>query len=165
MFTNTQTLIWQVKILLRELPHDLKLNFTVCIRVVFPEIFHAWLICYLFHVFIIKDNTDWYSGLAYFIGAFCSTLDILNGSDIWYKYSSGKDNFHSLSGYLQTAVFDSFHWYNSADVAVTTINVTLTCSFSSPDSTCSLEGKRTQIVPLLACKLDITAHLLSLGVS
>ena len=37
--------------------------------------------------------------------------------------------------------------------------------FSSPDSACSLEGTRSQIVPLLACKLDITPHLLSLGVS
>lgn len=45
------------------------------------------------------------------------------------------------------------------------MNVTLTCSFSSPDSACSLEGTGSQIVPLLACKLDITAHLLSLGVS
>ena len=45
------------------------------------------------------------------------------------------------------------------------MNVTLTYSFSSPDSSCSLEGTGSQIVPLLACKLDITAHLLSLGVS
>ena len=41
----------------------------------------------------------------------------------------------------------------------------VTCSFSSPDSACSLEGTGSQIVPLLACKLDISAHLLSLGVS
>ena len=60
---------------------------------------------------------------------------------------------------------DSFHLYNSADVAVCIMNVTLTCSFSSPGSACSLEGMGTQIVPLLACKLDITPHLLSLGVS
>ena len=45
------------------------------------------------------------------------------------------------------------------------MNVTLTCSFSSRDSACSLEGTGSQIVPLLACKLDVTAHLLSLGVS
>ena len=45
------------------------------------------------------------------------------------------------------------------------MNDNLTCSFRSPDSACSLEGTGTQIVPLLACKLDITAHLLSLGVS
>ena len=45
------------------------------------------------------------------------------------------------------------------------MNATLTCSFSSPGSACSLEGTGTQIVPLLACKLDITPHLLSLGVS
>ena len=44
------------------------------------------------------------------------------------------------------------------------MKVTLTCSFSSPDSACGLEGTRSQIVPLLACKLDIPAHL-SLGVS
>ena len=45
------------------------------------------------------------------------------------------------------------------------MNVTLTRSFSSTDSACSLEGTGSQIVPLLACKLDITTHLLSLGVS
>ena len=45
------------------------------------------------------------------------------------------------------------------------MNVTLTCSFSYPDSACSLEGTGSHIVPLLACKLDITAHLLGLGVS
>ena len=45
------------------------------------------------------------------------------------------------------------------------MDVSLTCSFSSPDSACSLEGTGSQVVPLLACKLDITAHLLSLGVS
>ena len=45
------------------------------------------------------------------------------------------------------------------------MNVTLTCSFSSPDSACGLEGTGLQIVPLLACKLDISLHLLSLGVS
>ena len=45
------------------------------------------------------------------------------------------------------------------------MNVALTCSFSSPDSTCTLEGTGSQIVPLLACRLDVTPHLLSLGVS
>ena len=45
------------------------------------------------------------------------------------------------------------------------MNVTLTCSFSSPGSVCSLGCRGSQIVPLLACKLDITPHLLSLGVS
>ena len=45
------------------------------------------------------------------------------------------------------------------------MNVTLTCSFSSRDSAWSLEGTGSQIVPLLACKLDVTAHLLSLRVS
>ena len=45
------------------------------------------------------------------------------------------------------------------------MDVTLTCSFSSPDSACGLEGTGLQIVPLLACKLDISAHLLSLGES
>ena len=45
------------------------------------------------------------------------------------------------------------------------MDVTLTCSFSSPDSACGLEGTGLQIVPLLACKLDISLHLLSLGVS
>ena len=45
------------------------------------------------------------------------------------------------------------------------MDVSLTCSFSSPDSACSLEGTGSQVVPLLACKLDITAHLLSLGVN
>ena len=45
------------------------------------------------------------------------------------------------------------------------MNVTSTCSFCSRGSACSLEGTGSQIVPLLSCKLDVTAHLLSLGVS
>lgn len=45
------------------------------------------------------------------------------------------------------------------------MNVSLTCSFSSSDSVCGLEGTGSHIIPLLACKLDITPHLLSLGVS
>ena len=39
------------------------------------------------------------------------------------------------------------------------MNVPLTCSFSSPDSAGSLDGTGSQIVTLLSCKLDITAHL------
>ena len=45
------------------------------------------------------------------------------------------------------------------------MTVSLTCLFSSTDSACGFEGKGSQIVPLLACKLDMTPHLLSLGVS
>ena len=45
------------------------------------------------------------------------------------------------------------------------MKVPLSCSFSSADSACSLEGTGSQIVPLLACKLDMNSHLLSLGVS
>ena len=45
------------------------------------------------------------------------------------------------------------------------MNVTLTCSFSSPDSVYSSEGTESYIVPLLACKLDMTPQLLNLGVS
>ena len=39
------------------------------------------------------------------------------------------------------------------------------CSFASPDSICSLEGTGKTIIPLLACKSDMTSHLVSLGVS
>ena len=45
------------------------------------------------------------------------------------------------------------------------MNVTLTCSFSSADFVCSLEGTESHIVPLLSCKLDMTLHLPNLGVS
>ena len=45
------------------------------------------------------------------------------------------------------------------------MNAPFICSFSSSDSACSLEGTGSQIVPLLACKLDMNSHLLSLGVS
>ena len=45
------------------------------------------------------------------------------------------------------------------------MTVSLTCSSSSTDSACGFEGKGSQIVPLLACKLDMTPHLLSPGVS
>ena len=45
------------------------------------------------------------------------------------------------------------------------MNAPFTCSFSSSDSACSLEGTGSQIVPLLACKLDMNSHQLSLGVS
>jgi hypothetical protein len=41
----------------------------------------------------------------------------------------------------------------------------VTCSFGSPDSICSFEGIGSQIIPLLACKLDMTSHLVNLGVS
>lgn len=51
------------------------------------------------------------------------------------------------------------------DSVVYIMNVELSCSFSSPDSVCSLEGTGSQIVPLLACKSDVTPHLQSLGVS
>ena len=43
--------------------------------------------------------------------------------------------------------------------------VSASCSFSSPECSCSLEGIGSQILPLLACKLDMTSHLVSLGVS
>ena len=39
------------------------------------------------------------------------------------------------------------------------------CFFGSPESACSLEGVGSKILPLLACQLDMTTHLLSLGVS
>ena len=45
-----------------------------------------------------------------------------------------------------------------------TMNVTLTCSFSCPDSVCILKGTESRIVPLLAYKLDTTPHPLNLGV-
>ena len=45
------------------------------------------------------------------------------------------------------------------------MNATFTCSFSSSDSACSLEDTGSQILPLLACTLDMSSHLLSLGVS
>lgn len=38
------------------------------------------------------------------------------------------------------------------------------CSFASPESICSLEGIGKKIIPLLACKSDMTSHLVSLGV-
>ena len=43
------------------------------------------------------------------------------------------------------------------------MNVTLTCSFSSADFVCSLEGTESHIVPLLSCKLDMTLRLPNLG--
>ena len=52
-----------------------------------------------------------------------------------------------------------------ADFPLYNMNVTFTCSFSSSDSTCSLGDTGSQIVPLLACNLDMSSHLLSLGVS
>lgn len=45
------------------------------------------------------------------------------------------------------------------------MSVSASCSFSSPECSCSLEGIGSQILPLLACKLDMTSHLVSLLVS
>ena len=41
----------------------------------------------------------------------------------------------------------------------------MTCSFSSPDSSCRLDGIGSMIISLLACDLDMTPHLIALGVS
>ena len=39
------------------------------------------------------------------------------------------------------------------------------CSFRSEETPCSLDGIGSVIIPLLACKRDITSHLVSLGIS
>ena len=41
----------------------------------------------------------------------------------------------------------------------------MNCSFRSEESPCGLRGVGTVILPLLACKRDITFHLLSLKIS
>ncbi|KAL9969600.1 hypothetical protein ACROYT_G021833 [Oculina patagonica] len=41
----------------------------------------------------------------------------------------------------------------------------MNCSFGSEDSPCSLDGLGSVILPLLACKRDMTFHLVSLGIS
>ena len=57
VFKNTQTLIWQIKILSPELSL-LSRNFNlICINVVFPgKWFHAWLIWDILQVFMTKSN-------------------------------------------------------------------------------------------------------------
>lgn len=42
---------------------------------------------------------------------------------------------------------------------------TISCSFTSEASSCSLDGIGGKIIPLVACKTDMKLHLLSLGVS
>jgi len=39
------------------------------------------------------------------------------------------------------------------------------CSFQSEESLCGVSGLGTGILPLLACKRDMTSHLVSLGIS
>ena len=41
----------------------------------------------------------------------------------------------------------------------------MNCSFASQESPCSSYGSSTNVLPLDACKEDITPHLLGLGVS
>lgn len=41
----------------------------------------------------------------------------------------------------------------------------IVCSFASHNSICNLEGTGSQIIPLLACKIDMSSHLKMLGVS
>ena len=41
----------------------------------------------------------------------------------------------------------------------------MNCSFRSEESPCSLGGPGSVILPLLACKRDMTSHLVSLGIS
>ena len=41
----------------------------------------------------------------------------------------------------------------------------MNCSFRTEESTCSQDGLGSVILPLLACKRDMTAHLVSIGVS
>ena len=73
------------------------------------------------------------------------------------------DSCCQLPDEINTASFDTR--CSLVDSVVYIMNVELSCSFSSPDSVCSLEGTGSQIVPLLACKSDVIPHLRSLGVS
>ena len=41
----------------------------------------------------------------------------------------------------------------------------MNCSFSTEESSCSETGVGSAILPLLACKRDMTSHLVSLGIS
>ena len=44
-------------------------------------------------------------------------------------------------------------------------SVIMNCPFSTEESSCSESGVRSTIFPLLACKRDMTSHLVSLGIS
>ena len=46
-----------------------------------------------------------------------------------------------------------------------TVMSDMNCSFGSQESPCSSLGSSTTVLPLDACKQDVTAHLLGLGVS
>ena len=39
------------------------------------------------------------------------------------------------------------------------------CSFQSEGTLCGVSGQGSGILPLLACKRDLTSHLVSLGIS
>ena len=41
----------------------------------------------------------------------------------------------------------------------------MNCSFSTGESSCSESGVGSAVLPLLACKRDMTSHLVSLGIS
>ena len=47
----------------------------------------------------------------------------------------------------------------------TNMSEAMSCSFSSPDSPCGLDGIGPTITPFLACNHDMTPHLVTLGVS
>ena len=44
-------------------------------------------------------------------------------------------------------------------------SVIINCSFSTEESSCSESGVGSAILPLLACKRDMTSHLVNLGIS
>ena len=44
-------------------------------------------------------------------------------------------------------------------------SVIMKCSFSTEEYSCSESGVGSAIFPLLACKRDMTSHLVSLGIS
>ena len=44
-------------------------------------------------------------------------------------------------------------------------SVIMNCSFSTEESSCSESGVGSAILPLLACKRDMTSHLVNLGIS
>ena len=43
--------------------------------------------------------------------------------------------------------------------------IDLICSFSTEEFSCSESGVGSAILPLLACKRDMTSHLVNLGIS
>ena len=72
--------------------------------------------------------------------------------------------------YITVCFTCMYDWFNlshkpSDEKVSALLDICWNCSFSTEESSCSESGVGSAILPLLACKRDMTSHLVSLGIS